>query len=106
MLRLLRRVRDSASVRGIENEQEEINFLSSDVRNSGKQVEQWRELKGLLELGKGAASTRVFPHDLSVHYVESTSEGTRFTRLRVSEDGDFLDEWPDGFFDERDEELF
>jgi len=46
------------------------------------------------------------PDDLAVHYVESGSEGTKFSQLRVSEDGDFIDEWPDGFFDERDEELF
>ena len=46
------------------------------------------------------------PDDLAVHYVESGSEGTKFSQLRVSEDVDFIDEWPDGFFDERDEELF
>ena len=44
--------------------------------------------------------------DLSVQYVQPTPEGTRFKRLRVDSDGDFLDEWPNGFFDERDEELF
>ena len=32
--------------------------------------------------------------------------GTHFKRLRIDSDGDFEDEWPDGFFDERDEELF
>lgn len=44
--------------------------------------------------------------DLAVHYVEPAHEGTQFMRLRVSDDGDFLDEWPEGFFDERDDELF
>lgn len=48
----------------------------------------------------------ITPSDLSVIYVESGSEGVRFRRLRVSEDGDFLDRWPQGFFDERAEELF
>jgi predicted ATPase len=43
---------------------------------------------------------------VSVQYVEPTSEGARFTRLRIDSDGDFIDEWPNGFFDERDEELF
>lgn len=46
------------------------------------------------------------PDDLAVHYVEPTDRGTSFKQLRVTEDGDFLDEWPHGFFDERDEELF
>ncbi|MCR8726678.1 AAA family ATPase [Frigidibacter sp. ROC022] len=48
----------------------------------------------------------ITPDDLSVIYVESGLEGVRFKPLRVSEDGDFLDRWPQGFFDERAEELF
>jgi hypothetical protein len=53
-----------------------------------------------------AESVSLSPKDLAVHYVEPADLGTEFKRLRVSEDGDFLDEWPAGFFDERDEELF
>ncbi len=44
--------------------------------------------------------------DVSVQYVQPTPEGTHFKRLRIDADGDFIDEWPNGFFDERDEELF
>ncbi|MBK5938931.1 AAA family ATPase [Halochromatium roseum] len=44
--------------------------------------------------------------DVSVQYVQPSPEGTSFTRLRIDSDGDFVDEWPNGFFDERDEELF
>lgn len=43
---------------------------------------------------------------VSVVYVQADVQGTRFERLRIDDEGDFLDEWPDGFFDERDEELF
>lgn len=46
------------------------------------------------------------PEDLSVIYVESDVKGVRFKPLRVTPDGDFLDRWPQGFFDERTEELF
>ena len=46
------------------------------------------------------------PDDLSVMYVESCLEGTRFRALRVDEEGEFLDQWPHGFFEERGEELF
>lgn len=46
------------------------------------------------------------PEDLSVIYVESDIGGVRFKPLRVTPDGDFLDRWPNGFFDERAEELF
>lgn len=50
---------------------------------------------------KGITST-----DLSIIYVDNDTQGTQFKKLRVSEDGDFLDRWPRGFFDERAEELF
>lgn len=46
------------------------------------------------------------PEELSVVYVEPSSSGTNFRKLRITDDGDFLDEWPKGFFEERGEELF
>lgn len=46
------------------------------------------------------------PDDLSVMYVLPTEEGTAFTTLAVTDDGDFDTPWPEGFFDERDSELF
>lgn len=50
--------------------------------------------------------TKIVPDDLSVIHVEKTAEGIRFKTLRVSDDGDFVDRWPLGFFDQRAEELF
>ena len=44
--------------------------------------------------------------DIAVTYVESSDDGVQFRPLKVSADGDFLDRWPKGFFDERAEELF
>lgn len=46
------------------------------------------------------------PEDLSVIYVESGDEGVRFRPLRVDAEGEFVDRWPKGFFEERAEELF
>jgi len=43
---------------------------------------------------------------VSVQYVEPTIAGTQFRQLRIDDTGDFMDEWPNGFFEERDEELF
>lgn len=51
-------------------------------------------------------------HDLSadkvsVIYVSKDMNGlTVFKRLRLSPDGEFLDRWPNGFFADRDRELF
>jgi len=45
--------------------------------------------------------------DLCVLYFNPLPDGTTEVRhLRVSEDGDFIDRWPRGFFSERDLELF
>lgn len=46
------------------------------------------------------------PEDLSVIYVESGDGGVHFRPLRVDPEGEFIDRWPKGFFEERAEELF
>ncbi len=46
------------------------------------------------------------PADISVIWMERTAEGTIATELKITDDGDFEDEWPQGFFEERAEELF
>lgn len=44
--------------------------------------------------------------DLAVIYAEPSSDGVRYKTLRVDDDGEFLDAWPRGFFEERGAELF
>lgn len=46
------------------------------------------------------------PEDVAVIYAKPTEHGTELMELRISEDGDFIDKWPDGFFTERAKELF
>lgn len=54
-----------------------------------------------------AEAAPAFSEDqLSVLHVESTARGVRVRRLRVDEQGEFVDRWPKGFFEERAEELF
>lgn len=50
--------------------------------------------------------TGLKPDDLSVIYVDKTDEGVQLRNLRVDEEGEFIDRWPKGFFDERTDELF
>ena len=50
--------------------------------------------------------TGLKPDDLSVIYVDKTEEGVQLRNLRVDEEGEFIDRWPKGFFDERTDELF
>lgn len=46
------------------------------------------------------------PEHLAVIYVESVETDVVLRALRVDHEGEFLDRWPKGFFDERAEELF
>ncbi len=48
----------------------------------------------------------VNPEDISVVHLTSTDNGAHAQRFVVTSDGDFELDWPDGFFEERDEELF
>jgi hypothetical protein len=49
---------------------------------------------------------RVAPEDIAVHFVEPTASGPRIRRIDVDEEGDFVDEWPGGFFEESFHEKF
>ncbi len=44
--------------------------------------------------------------DVCVLWVANLGDGTTFQRLRIDDQGEFIDRWPRGFFSERAEELF
>ena len=44
---------------------------------------------------------KVRPESISVIYVNKIEGEVKIQQLRISEDGDFADEWPQGFFEER-----
>lgn len=80
LLRLLRRIRET-----------------NQTENSTSNV---------LDIGK-ARSRSLNAEQVSVVYVKKDENGlTTMKHLRLAEDGEFLDRWPDGFFSERDKELF
>jgi hypothetical protein len=67
-----------------------------------------RVLRRIRETAEGRLEEGQFPikpDDLAVVYAKPTPEGTKLIHLRVTEDGDFADPWPDGFFPERAREL-
>ena len=45
-------------------------------------------------------------NEVSVVYVEPSESGVKMNQLSIDDSGDFNDEWPDGFFEEREEDLF
>jgi len=46
------------------------------------------------------------PEDVSVVYVKAGKEGSEAIQIPIKADGDFASDWPDGFFTEREKELF
>ena len=60
----------------------------------------------LLRRVREAADKSLSPNELSVVYVKPTPNGVELTPLPVTDEGEFNRQWPDGFFEERAEELF
>ena len=56
------------------------------------------------ELPEGKPALK--PDQVSVVFLEQTDGEVWATRLRIDETGEFIDRWPQGFFEERDDELF
>ena len=51
-------------------------------------------------------SLALVPDQVGVLYVEETENGVKITPLAIDKDGEFIGRWPQGFFEERGEELF
>jgi len=56
------------------------------------------------ELPEGAPAAR--PEDVAVLYVQPGSDGAEVIHIPVTEEGEFAQPWPEGFFPERTKELF
>ncbi|MBE9220468.1 DUF3696 domain-containing protein [Dolichospermum flos-aquae] len=60
----------------------------------------------ILRLQRLIREGQLKPEDISVIYVDSDQEGSQCLELRLDEEGDFIDEWPDGFFEDDFKEIF
>ena len=67
-----------------------------------------RFLRRIRETGENEAQNnqRLSPEELSIYFIEQTDSGISCHPIRVDQDGDFLDRWPKGFFNERVKELY
>ena len=59
----------------------------------------------ILRLQRLVYEEKIKPEDISVIYVSRGPDGAESQRLHIDEEGDFIDEWPNGFFPERLREL-
>ncbi len=59
----------------------------------------------ILRLQRRIREGRLRREDVSVLFVSPTGDGSRISELRMNAAGDFIDEWPGGFFAERIDEI-
>lgn len=59
----------------------------------------------ILRIQKLVRSKRLGANQVAVLFVSRTTDGAQISRLRLDENGDFIDDWPGGFFPERIREL-
>lgn len=60
----------------------------------------------ILRLMRRIREGKVSSDDIGVVFVEPLARGSRFLDLRIDDEGDFIDEWPGGFFEESFHEKF
>jgi len=60
----------------------------------------------ILRLQKLIRKGQLKPSDVSVVYVMKGEDGSTCMPLRIDQEGDFIDEWPEGFFEEGYREMF
>lgn len=67
-----------------------------------------RFLRRIRETGENEAPEKrtLSPAELSIYFIEQGETGISCLPIRVDEDGDFIDRWPKGFFNERVKELY
>ena len=79
--------------------------LSSDDRAAQWIVETHSELL-IMRLQRRIRERKLSHQDISVLYVDRDENGSYVQQLRLDEDGEFIDDWPDGFFDDGFQELY
>ncbi|MBU4261100.1 MAG: DUF3696 domain-containing protein [Proteobacteria bacterium] len=67
-----------------------------------------RFLRRIRETGedKAPGNRTLTPTELAIYFIEQGETGISCLPIRVDEDGDFIDRWPKGFFNERVKELY
>lgn len=85
--------------------------LNSSSKKEGQNTNQWiietHSEALMLRIQRRIREGELNPQDVSVIYVEPTkNKGSRILNLRLDEHGEFIDEWPHGFFEESYHEQF
>lgn len=82
------------------------SFLAQCIKQNNQFIIETHSEHILLRLKRLIKEGKLTNDDVCVVYVDRTQNGSKCTELRLDEDGDFIDEWPDDFFEEGYKEMF
>ena len=83
-------------------------FIDTTKRNSGlRWILETHSESLILRIQRRIREQKLKPEDVSINYVNSIKGGfSVVSELRLDVEGDFIDEWPNGFFEESFKERF
>ena len=96
----------TVTTRDIEGQSVERHFNRKKVKDESFILVETHSEHLILRLLKRIREGILKPDDLAIYYFENDKGKTKSSRIQVDSDGEFTTPWPDGFFDERLEELF
>lgn len=81
-------------------------FVESAYKRRNQLIIETHSEHLILRMQKLVRTGKLNSDDVSILYVSRDSSGSFVERLRLDESGEFIDDWPGGFFSERLDELF
>lgn len=81
-------------------------FFSECIRQKNQFIIETHSEHLMLRIQRLIRNGELSNEDVSVIYIDRQEDGSKCIELRLDEDGDFIDEWPHGFFEEGYEEIF
>jgi len=80
-------------------------FVESLHNRSNQLIIETHSEHLVLRLQKLIRTGKITPDEVSILYVSRNKKGSQVERLHMDDNGEFIDEWPGGFFPERLDEL-
>lgn len=84
----------------------ERSFVRKQAKNESFMLLETHSEHLILRLLKRMREDIIKPDDLAVYYFENDNGQTKINKIGVDQEGEFTSAWPEGFFEERLEELF
>ena len=81
-------------------------FIDSSMNHENQWIIETHSESLMLRLQRRIREGSIKNTDVCVLYVSTKNNGAEVQELRLDNDGDFIDSWPNGFFEERFNDVF